>query len=194
MARKTRKNQKRKKDQAKKGPTTNVLRSRNLLILAGLIVVLAVAGVAYQACGHNDHPAESAASNGTPSGGAAAPTAPPVAPGTEVTTPTGLKYVDERVGTGASPQPGSQVTVNYLGTLTNGTKFDSSYDHGQPFTFTIGRGQVIRGWDEGVMSMKVGGKRKLIIPPDLGYGARGAGASIPPNSTLNFEVELLGVQ
>jgi FKBP-type peptidyl-prolyl cis-trans isomerase FkpA len=112
----------------------------------------------------------------------------------EVSTPSGLKYVDIVVGTGASPSRGQNVTVNYVGTLENGQKFDSSYDRGEPFTFRIGIGQVIKGWDEGVMTMKVGGKRKLIIPSSLGYGARGAGGVIPPNATLIFEVELLGVQ
>jgi peptidylprolyl isomerase len=116
------------------------------------------------------------------------------ATGSEVTTPTGLKYVDLVVGTGASPKPGDRITVHYLGTLEDGKKFDSSYDRGQPFVFQIGVGRVIKGWDEGVMTMKVGGKRKLIIPPELGYGARGAPPVIPPNSTLIFEVELLGIQ
>lgn len=108
-----------------------------------------------------------------------------------VTTPSGLKYEDTVVGTGASPQTGHDVTVHYTGTLEDGTKFDSSVDRGQPFTFQIGIGRVIKGWDEGVMGMKVGGKRKLVIPPQLGYGARGAGGVIPPNATLVFEVELL---
>ena len=109
------------------------------------------------------------------------------------TTDSGLKYVDEVVGTGESPSPGKTVIVHYTGRLEDGTKFDSSVDRGQPFEFTIGVGQVIKGWDEGVMTMKVGGKRKLIVPPDLGYGARRAGP-IPPNSTLIFDVELLGVR
>lgn len=108
-----------------------------------------------------------------------------------VTTDSGLRYEDIVVGTGASPQRGHQVTVHYTGTLEDGTKFDSSVDRGQPFTFQIGVGRVIRGWDEGVLTMKVGGKRKLVIPPQLGYGARGAGGVIPPNATLVFEVELL---
>jgi peptidylprolyl isomerase len=108
-------------------------------------------------------------------------------------TPSGLKYIDEVVGTGASPSKGKRVTVHYTGTLTSGQKFDSSRDRGKPFSFTIGVGQVIQGWDEGVMSMKVGGKRKLMIPSKLGYGARGAGGVIPPNADLNFDVELLGV-
>ena len=112
----------------------------------------------------------------------------------EVTTASGLKYVDYKVGDGASPTAGARVTVHYTGTLVDGSKFDSSVDRGQPFVFPIGMGRVIKGWDEGVMSMKIGGKRKLIIPPELGYGARGAGGAIPPNATLLFDVELLGVE
>jgi FKBP-type peptidyl-prolyl cis-trans isomerase len=111
----------------------------------------------------------------------------------ERTTSSGLKYVDLVEGTGANPQPGKTVSVNYTGTLENGTKFDSSYDHGQPLEFQIGTGAVIKGWDEGLMTMKVGGKRKLIVPPKLGYGPRAHG-NIPPNSTLIFEVELLSVK
>lgn len=111
----------------------------------------------------------------------------------EVTTASGLKYIDEVVGTGDSPKPGQNVTVHYTGTLENGTKFDSSVDRGQPLPFRIGTGAVIKGWDEGVMTMKVGGKRRLIVPPKLGYGAAGFPPSIPPNATLIFEVELLSV-
>jgi peptidylprolyl isomerase len=112
-----------------------------------------------------------------------------------VTTASGLQYVDRVVGTGESPKVGQQVTVHYTGTFEDGREFDSSHGRGQPFTFPIGVGKVIRGWDEGVITMKVGGKRKLIIPPHLGYGQRGAGGgAIPPNTTLIFEVELLGVQ
>lgn len=111
----------------------------------------------------------------------------------EITTESGLKYIDLEVGTGASPQPGNTVVVHYTGTLEDGTKFDSSRDRGQPFSFKIGVGQVIKGWDEGVSTMKVGGRRQLIIPADLGYGARGAGGVIPPNATLVFDVELIRI-
>jgi peptidylprolyl isomerase len=116
------------------------------------------------------------------------------AKGKTVTTASGLKYVDVVVGKGASPTAGKMVKVHYTGTLENGKKFDSSVDRNEPFSFVIGVGQVIRGWDEGVMTMKVGGKRKLIIPAKLGYGSRGAGGDIPPNATLLFDVELLDVQ
>jgi peptidylprolyl isomerase len=109
------------------------------------------------------------------------------------TTPSGLKYEDEKVGIGPSPQKGKKVKVHYTGTLTNGKKFDSSVDRNEPFEFVIGVGQVIAGWDEGVMTMKVGGKRKLQIPANLAYGSRGAGGVIPPNAELLFDVELLGV-
>jgi FKBP-type peptidyl-prolyl cis-trans isomerase FkpA len=107
---------------------------------------------------------------------------------------TKLVIEDLVVGAGAEAIHGKLVSVHYTGWLTDGKKFDSSKDRGQPFQFPVGRGQVIRGWDEGVQGMKVGGKRKLTIPPDLGYGAQGAGGVIPPNATLVFEVELLGVR
>ncbi len=110
-----------------------------------------------------------------------------------VTTPSGLKYIDEVVGAGDAPSKGKRVKVHYAGRLANGKKFDSSVDRGEPFVFSIGVGQVIKGWDEGVMSMNVGGKRQLIIPAELGYGARGAGGDIPPNAELIFDVELLSV-
>jgi FKBP-type peptidyl-prolyl cis-trans isomerase len=111
-----------------------------------------------------------------------------------VTTPSGLKYVELKEGTGATPKTGQKVVVHYTGTLEDGTKFDSSRDRGQPFDFKIGVGQVIKGWDEGVGTMKVGGRRQLIIPAELGYGSRGAGGVIPPNATLLFDVELLEVK
>lgn len=116
------------------------------------------------------------------------------AAGTEVATASGLKYIDMVEGTGATPQKGQTVTVHYTGTLENGRKFDSSVDRGQPYEFRLGEGAVIKGWDEGLASMKVGGKRKLIIPPVLGYGQRGSPPNIPPNSILLFDVELLGVK
>ena len=110
-----------------------------------------------------------------------------------ITTASGLVYEEIVVGEGEVATAGHHVTVHYTGWLTNGTKFDSSKDRNDPFVFGLGQGQVIRGWDEGVAGMKVGGTRKLTIPPELGYGTRGAGGVIPPNATLVFEVELLGV-
>ncbi|AFZ22798.1 FKBP-type peptidyl-prolyl cis-trans isomerase [Cylindrospermum stagnale PCC 7417] len=111
-----------------------------------------------------------------------------------VTTPSGLKYVELAKGTGATPQKGQTVVVHYVGTLEDGTKFDSSRDRGQPFEFKIGIGQVIKGWDEGLSTMKIGDRRQLIIPSELGYGARGAGNVIPPHATLVFDVELLNIK
>jgi len=121
------------------------------------------------------------------------------APGATVTTASGLKIVDTKIGAGATARPGQICVMHYTGWLdvdgAKGKKFDSSLDHGKPFEFTLGTHEVIKGWDEGVAGMKVGGKRTLIVPPDLGYGARGAGSGvIPPNATLIFEVELLEVK
>jgi peptidylprolyl isomerase len=119
-------------------------------------------------------------------------------PGNTMTTASGLKIEDTKAGTGATPKTGQTCVMHYTGWLyvdgAKGQKFDSSVDRGQPFEFPIGQGRVIKGWDEGVASMKVGGKRTLIIPPALGYGARGAGGAIPPNATLMFDVELLAVK
>lgn len=134
------------------------------------------------------------------SAGANLPGANPqaLAAGKTMTTASGLKMEDNQAGTGQTPKTGDTCVMHYTGWLyengAKGAKFDSSVDRGQPFAFTIGVGQVIKGWDEGVASMKVGGKRTLIIPPELGYGARGAGRVIPPNATLLFEVELLGIR
>jgi len=124
---------------------------------------------------------------------AAAPGAGAAAPAKQIVLPDGLKYTDTVVGRGPVAKAGETVHVHYVGTLTNGTKFDSSRDRNQPFTFPLGGGQVIRGWDEGVAGMRVGGKRRLVIPPQLGYGSAGAGGVIPPNATLIFEIELLGI-
>ncbi len=172
-----------------------------------LAAALPLAAFAFAACGDGpDKPATtSTAASGTKTTGNTAVPAKTVAPGTTavtekivlknpITTPSGLKYEDTKVGTGASPQTGQRVTVHYTGTLVDGTKFDSSRDRGAPFSFIIGTGSVIKGWDEGVATMKVGGKRNLLIPAALAYRARSPGAGIPPNSDLLFEVELLSVQ
>ncbi len=148
-----------------------------------IIVLLLVAAVAIAACSQKETAAPQ-----TTGGRQVLP-----AEAKPVTTASGLTYIDLAVGNGPSPTAGKPVKVHYTGWLENGTKFDSSVDRGQPFVFTIGAGEVIPGWDEGIMTMKAGGKRKLIIPARLGYGAAGAGGVIPPNATLIFEVELLEV-
>jgi FKBP-type peptidyl-prolyl cis-trans isomerase len=142
-----------------------------------LFIVLAVLSV-MAGCGNADKSSTSRPTNVT---------------GQPKTTASGLQYWDIVEGTGTTAIAGSQVSVHYTGWLTSGEKFDSSVDHGQPFSFPLGAGQVIKGWDEGVVGMKVGGKRQLRVPPELGYGARGAGGVIPPNATLIFDVELLDV-
>jgi FKBP-type peptidyl-prolyl cis-trans isomerase len=125
--------------------------------------------------------------------GGADTSSPTKVSGPPKTTASGLQYWDIVEGAGATAVVGSQVTVHYTGWLADGQKFDSSVDRGEPFSFSLGAGQVIKGWDEGVAGMKVGGKRQLRIPPELGYGAIGAGGAIPPNATLIFDVELLQV-
>jgi FKBP-type peptidyl-prolyl cis-trans isomerase len=136
-------------------------------------------------------PASPAAAPGSAGNSATAPSLTPVFP---VPTVTQLKMEDLKVGTGAEAVDGKTVTVQYTGWLPDGTKFDSSYDHGQPFSFVLGQGQVIKGWDQGVKGMKVGGQRRLTIPSDLAYGSQGAGGVIPPGATLVFDVELQGVK
>jgi FKBP-type peptidyl-prolyl cis-trans isomerase len=137
----------------------------------------------------------SSSTSGSSMGASATAQTPSSSGAGEVTMPNGLKYQDLTVGTGAEATPGKKVSVHYTGWLTNGTKFDSSVDRGQPFQFTLGAHEVISGWDQGVAGMKVGGKRKLTIPPDLGYGSAGTpGGPIPPNATLVFDVELLDVK
>lgn len=170
--------------------------------IALMLAAAALPASVLAACGDDDDdtatPTGTAAETASPAAGASASPAASATPGgisldNPTTTPSGLKYEDNVVGTGASPQSGQRVTVHYTGTFVDGTKFDSSVDRGQPFTFVIGMGNVIKGWDEGVATMKVGGKRVLYIPSALAYGTRGQGP-IPPNTDLVFEVELLGIE
>ena len=150
---------------------------------AQVLFLFAVLGVA-SGCGNNSKSSTSS----TPS-----TSSPMKVNGQPTTTASGLQYWDIVVGTGATAAPGNMVKVHYTGFLTTGEKFDSSRDRGEPFSFPLGAGQVIKGWDEGVAGMKVGGQRQLRIPPQLGYGSAGAGGAIPPNATLIFDVELLEV-
>jgi FKBP-type peptidyl-prolyl cis-trans isomerase len=155
--------------------------------MKAFIIALAIFGLFAGAAAQNETK-KTSAKGATSAGG------PTKVSGTPTKTPSGLEYWDIKAGTGAVAQSGQKVKVHYTGWLTNGKKFDSSVDRGEPFEFMLGAGQVIKGWDEGVAGMKVGGKRQLRIPPDLGYGAAGAGGAIPPNATLIFDVELLGVK
>ncbi len=148
-------------------------------LLLALLVAAPEAGRASQAKSSGKTPAARKTSPATPK---------------TVTTPSGLQYQDLVVGKGAQPKSGGTVIVHYTGWLTNGKKFDSSVDRRKPFDFVLGQGQVIKGWDEGVATMRVGGKRKLTIPPDLAYGSRGVPGVIPPQSTLVFEVQLLAIK
>ncbi len=150
-------------------------------IIVFVVIVAAGTGLMYVS-------AKTSSSNATPT-----PTQQQNSSSTSTADTKKLQITDEKVGTGPAAKKGDTVTVNYVGTLMNGKQFDSSYSRNQPFTFTIGAGQVIKGWDLGVVGMKVGGKRKLVIPPDLGYGSTAQG-SIPANSTLIFEIELLSIK
>jgi FKBP-type peptidyl-prolyl cis-trans isomerase FkpA len=157
------------------------------IIYLGAVIIIIVIFVLMR----THHPANKSRTAANAPMNTAAPT--PVS-GPPQSTPDGLEYWDITVGTGATAKPGDTVKVQYTGWLVDGKKFDSSVDRHEPFSFTLGQGQVIKGWDEGVAGMKVGGKRQMRIPPSLGYGSRGAGGVIPPNATLIFDVELVGVQ
>jgi FKBP-type peptidyl-prolyl cis-trans isomerase len=170
--------------------------------LLTLIAVTTTLAVAFAGCTKNEETPPAAS---TPAAAATTPVASPAPSGSPAASAAGaptmaqanateLKIEDTKEGTGEVAKAGQTVTVHYTGTLTDGKKFDSSVDRGQPFVFHLGAGEVIKGWDQGIVGMKVGGKRKLTIPPQLGYGERGAGAVIPPNSTLLFDVELLAVK
>lgn len=163
-----------------------------LLLAAALVAVAAtVTGCSNSS---SSTPAQSSASQQSAQSQSAATGQPTTAPSqSQPPAEASLKIVDEKVGKGTAAKTGDTVTVNYTGWLTDGTKFDSSLDRNEPFSFTLGAGQVIEGWDKGVVGMKVGGKRKLTIPPDMGYGAQGANGVIPPNATLVFEITLLKI-
>lgn len=164
------------------------MKRASFLLLAGMLIAVG--------CGQSESPPPQQQTE-QPATQAEQPTAEagiPVVPGDTVTTASGLKYLVITEGTGAAPAAGNLVVAHYTGWLTDGTKFDSSRDRGQPFSFPLGQGRVIRGWDEGIALMKVGDRRLFIIPPELGYGERGAGGAIPPGATLVFDVELLDIQ
>ena len=159
-------------------------------VLRGLAALMLLAAFG---CAHNSGSTSSSTSSTNTTAKATTTTTAPAAGNVQVLS-GGVRAEDLKVGDGALAETGTNVTVHYTGWLTDGTKFDSSVDRGDPFKFRLGAGQVIRGWDEGVKGMRVGGKRKLTIPPDMGYGAAGAQGVIPPNATLVFDVELLDVK
>ena len=158
--------------------------NRSIILILGLCLLASCAGTS-----SSDPPQAAAPPPGDPQPGGTAP--PPPAPSKSAAA--GRLWTDLKVGTGPVAKKGQRLKVHYVGTLTNGSTFDSSTG-GQPFVFTLGGGQVIRGWDEGLPGMKVGGKRRLVIPPELAYGASGAPPKIPPNATLVFEIDLLGIE
>jgi peptidylprolyl isomerase len=174
--------------------------TKNVYFVAGVLafIALGLLGISFIGGGSSQPAAaaqQSAAPAPLPGMAPTAPAAPPSTGESAMTTASGLQIIDQVVGNGPQPQAGQTVIVHYSGYLDNGTKFDSSLDRNQPFEFVLGAGQVIRGWDEGLSTMKVGGKRRLVIPPELAYGAQGAGNGvIPPNARLTFDVELIGVR
>lgn len=158
------------------------------------ILMAFLAAALLAGCNETAQKTDSSTTGGAPSTPATTEAAAPATGGKVHKLASGLQYEDLVVGNGTMAEPGMNVSVHYTGWLTDGTKFDSSVDRNEPFQFQLGAGMVIRGWDEGVKGMRIGGKRKLTIPSDMGYGARGAGGVIPPNATLVFDVELLGVK